>query len=87
MDNNSVMPNNGFKRDAFSLKSSAVISKFLSAEGGVTFTSSETTNPTRQGGDYTNENVGRKWIYIFPRNYDAGYWQARYMGPDPVSRT
>lgn len=83
VDNNSVMPNNGFKRDAFSLKSSAVISKFLSAEGGVTFTSSETTNPTRQGGDYTNENVGRKWIYIFPRNYDPGYWQARYMGPDP----
>ncbi|MBO9151085.1 SusC/RagA family TonB-linked outer membrane protein [Chitinophaga sp. GCM10012297] len=83
VDNNSVMPNNGFKRDAFSLKSSAVISKFLSAEGGVTFTSSETTNPTRQGGDYTNENVGRKWIYIFPRNYDAGYWQARYMGPNP----
>ncbi len=83
VDNNSVMPNNGFKRDAFSLKSSAVVSKFLSAEGGVTFTTSETSNPSRQGGDYTNENVGRKWIYIFPRNYDAAYWQSRYMGPDP----
>ncbi|MGX5819602.1 SusC/RagA family TonB-linked outer membrane protein [Chitinophaga lutea] len=83
VDNNSVMPNNGFSRDAFSLKASSVISKYITADAGVNYSISETDNPTRQGGDYTNENVGRKWIYIFPRNYDRQYWMDRYLGPDP----
>ncbi len=85
LDNNSVMPNNGFNRDVFALKASAQLSKRLTAEAGATYSTSKSSNPTRQGGDYTNENVGRKWIYIFPRNYDPGYWQARYMGPNPGS--
>ncbi|WP_119078967.1 SusC/RagA family TonB-linked outer membrane protein [Chitinophaga alhagiae] len=83
LSNNSVMPNNDFNRNSFSLKSSAVLSKFLSAEGGITYAFSNTLNPTRQGGDYTNQNVGRKWIYVFPRNYDPAYWAARYLGPNP----
>ncbi len=80
LDNNSVMPNNRFFRNSFSLKSSAVISKWLSADGGFTYAFSNTLNPTRQGGDYTNQNIGRKWIYVFPRNYDPAYWSARYLG-------
>ncbi|RPE09451.1 SusC/RagA family TonB-linked outer membrane protein [Chitinophaga lutea] len=83
LSNNSVMPNNDFNRNSFSLKTSAVLNKFLSAEGGVTYAFSNTLNPTRQGGDYTNQNIGRKWIYIFPRNYDPAYWSARYLGPNP----
>ncbi len=60
------MPNNGFNRDVFSLKASAQLSKRLTAEAGASYAASKSSNPTRQGGDYTNENVGRKWIYIFP---------------------
>lgn len=80
LDNNSVEPNNKFSRNSFSLRSSAIISKWLSAEGGITYAFSNTLNPNRQGGDYTTQNSGRKWIYIFPRNYDPAYWSARYLG-------
>lgn len=83
LQNNSVMPNNDFNRNSLSLKTSTVLNKFLSAEGGVTYAFSNALNPTRQGGDYTNHNIGRKWIYIFPRNYDPAYWSARYLGPNP----
>lgn len=83
LDNNSVMPNNKFSRDAFSLKSSAILSKWLSAEGGFTYSFSNTLNPTAQGGDYTSQNIGRKWIYVFPRNYDPAYWSDRYLGANP----
>jgi iron complex outermembrane receptor protein len=80
--NNSVEPNNQFNRNTFSLRSSAVISEWLTAESGVSYSESKTMNPTRQGGDYTNHNIGRKWIYIFPRNYDPAYWSARYLGAE-----
>ncbi|UYQ93906.1 SusC/RagA family TonB-linked outer membrane protein [Chitinophaga horti] len=81
LDNNSVQPNNEFSRNSFALKSTAVISKFLSAEGGVNYSVSDILNPTRQGGNYTNYNIGRKWTYVFPRNYDPAYWSARSITP------
>jgi iron complex outermembrane receptor protein len=77
LDNNSVSPNNDFTRNNFSLKTTAVISKFLSADAGVTYATSKTLNPDRQGGDYTNLNIGRKWVYVFPRNYDPAYWSRK----------
>ncbi|WP_423737669.1 SusC/RagA family TonB-linked outer membrane protein [Chitinophaga caseinilytica] len=86
LDNNSVMPNNGFKRDVFSLKSSAIVSKYLSVEGGASYATSTSLNPTRQGGDYTNENVGRKFIYVFPRNYNVDFWKSRYKVPTQNGR-
>lgn len=86
LDNNSVQPNNSFKRDVFSLKSSAVVSKYLSVDGGVSYTASNTLNPSRQGGDYTTENIGRKFIYVFPRNYDVDFWSSRYKVPTLAGR-
>lgn len=77
LDNNSVSPNNDFTRNNISLKTTATISRYLSADAGVTYATSKTMNPDRQGGDYTTLNVGRKWIYIFPRNYDPAYWSRR----------
>lgn len=77
LDNNSVSPNNDFTRNNFSLKTTAVISKFLSADAGITYATSKTLNPDRQGGDYTNLNIGRKWVYVFPRNYDPAYWSRK----------
>ncbi len=88
LDNNSVSPNNDFSRNNFSLKTTATISRFLSADAGVTYATSKTLNPDRQGGDYTNLNLGRKWVYVYPRNYDPAYWSKRenYLGPDNARR-
>ncbi|NIG57233.1 SusC/RagA family TonB-linked outer membrane protein [Chitinophaga sp. Cy-1792] len=74
LDNNSVSPNNSFGRNSLSFKGSQTISKYLSADVGVTYANSKTLNPDRQGGDYTSYNIGRKWVYVFPRNYDPSYW-------------
>ncbi|MBO9727664.1 MAG: SusC/RagA family TonB-linked outer membrane protein [Chitinophaga sp.] len=84
LDNNSVSPNNSFGRNSFAFRGSSVISKVLSADVGMTYATSKTLNPDRQGGDYTGYNIGRKWVYVFPRNYDPGYWnQAKnYVGPN-----
>lgn len=84
LDNNSVSPNNDFSRNNFSLKTTARISEFLSADAGVTYAVSKTLNPDRQGGDHTTLNIGRKWTYIFPRNYDPAYWSRKenYLAPN-----
>jgi len=84
LDNNSVSPNNDFVRNNFSLKTTATISKYLSADAGMTYATSKTLNPDRQGGDYTNLNIGRKWVYVFPRNYDPAYWSRteNYLTPN-----
>ncbi|SHM12475.1 iron complex outermembrane recepter protein [Chitinophaga jiangningensis] len=84
LDNNSVSPNNSFGRNSISFKGSQTISKVISADLGVTYANSKTLNPDRQGGDYTSYNIGRKWVYVFPRNYNPGYWNqpANYLGPN-----
>lgn len=74
LNNLGVVPNNEFKRNNFSLKATQTISKYLSADAGVTYSQSKTYNPDRQGGDYTGQNLGRKYVYVFPRNYDPAYW-------------
>ncbi|WP_143307905.1 SusC/RagA family TonB-linked outer membrane protein [Chitinophaga vietnamensis] len=85
LDNNSVSPNNSFGRNTFSFRGSSVISKVLSADAGVTYSTSKTLNPDRQGGDYTSYNIGRKWVYVFPRNYDPSYWNRPENYTDPVN--
>ncbi|MBC9932532.1 SusC/RagA family TonB-linked outer membrane protein [Chitinophaga qingshengii] len=84
LDNNSVSPNNSFGRNTFAFRGSSQISKVLSADAGVTYATSKTLNPDRQGGDYTNYNIGRKWVYVFPRNYDPSIWSKpeNYLGPN-----
>ncbi len=84
LDNNSVSPNNSFGRNTIAFKGSQTISKVLSADLGVTYANSKTLNPDRQGGDYTSYNIGRKWVYIFPRNYNPNYWNQpqNYTGPN-----
>lgn len=83
LDNNSVSPNNSFGRNTFAFRGSSQISKVLSADAGVTYATSKTLNPDRQGGDYTNYNIGRKWAYVFPRNYDPSIWSKpeNFTGP------
>ncbi|WP_291909521.1 SusC/RagA family TonB-linked outer membrane protein [Chitinophaga sp. CB10] len=84
LSNNSVSPNNSFGRNSLSFKGSQTISKVISADLGVTYANSKTLNPDRQGGDYTSNNIGRKWVYVFPRNYDPSYWSRpeNYLGPN-----
>ncbi|SJZ51961.1 iron complex outermembrane recepter protein [Chitinophaga eiseniae] len=84
LDNNSVSPNNSFGRNTFAFRGSSQISRVLSADAGVTYATSKTLNPDRQGGDYTNYNIGRKWVYVFPRNYDPSIWSKpeNYLGPN-----
>lgn len=89
LDNTGVVKNNDFKRDNFSLKASQTISKYLSADAGVTYSLSKTDNPDRQGGDYTSQNLGRKYVYVFPRNYDPAYWgrKENYLTTDDARQS
>ncbi|HJT74977.1 MAG TPA: SusC/RagA family TonB-linked outer membrane protein, partial [Chitinophaga sp.] len=87
LNNLGIVPNNEFKRNNFSIKATQAISKYLSVDGGVTYSQSTTDNPDRQGGDYSNYNLGRKYVYVFPRNYDPAYWSRpdNFQNPDDKS--
>lgn len=88
LHNLGVVKNNEFNRNNISLKVSQTISKYLTADAGVTYSQSKTDNPDRQGGDYTSLNLGRKYVYVFPRNYDPAYWSRKenYVAPDNSMR-
>lgn len=88
LNNEGVVVNNEFNRNNISLKATQAISKFLSVDAGATYSASKTYNPDRQGGDFTGQNLGRKYVYVFPRNYDPAYWskQENYLAPDNSMR-
>lgn len=88
LSNSGVVTNNEFNRQNISLKASQTISKYLSVDAGATYSASKTYNPDRQGGDYTSQNLGRKYVYVFPRNYDPAYFSRveNYLAPDNSMR-
>lgn len=75
-DEKGVVPNNDFKRTAFSLRATHELAKFLKADIGANYTSSRAQNPASQ-------NFAQGLIYdVLSRSYASNYWKTRYMSPN-----
>lgn len=74
--NNSVMPNNSFKRDVFTLRATQKVGNFLNMDAMVTYASSTTLNPILQGG---NSNPLFRLAYSNSRHYDVDYYTNHYI--------
>ncbi|MFR0678306.1 SusC/RagA family TonB-linked outer membrane protein [Dysgonomonas mossii] len=67
--------NNSYKRNSFSINASREISKYVKAEGGVSWVQSDTKNPTYQGG---NKSPLYDFMYRVNRDFDTKYWLQNY---------
>jgi len=74
--NSSVFPNNSLKRNNFTLRATQKLSKAINIDAGVTYTTGNTKNPVRQGG---NNTALFQFSYYMPRNVDFLYWRDNYL--------
>ncbi|WP_153799897.1 SusC/RagA family TonB-linked outer membrane protein [Foetidibacter luteolus] len=74
--NNSVMPNNSFKRDVFTLRATQKLSSFLNLDASASYATSYSLNPILQGG---NSNPLFRLAYSNSRHYDIGYNSTNYI--------
>jgi iron complex outermembrane receptor protein len=74
--NNSVMPNNSFKRDVFTLRATQKVSNAINLDAVVTYATSNSLNPILQGG---NSNPLFRFAYSNSRHYDINYYKERYI--------
>jgi iron complex outermembrane recepter protein len=76
---NSVMPNNSFKRDVFTLRATQKVNSFFNMDATVTYATSNSLNPIIQGG---NSNPLFRLAYSNSRNYDVNYYTNHYIDPN-----
>lgn len=74
--NNSVMENNYFKRNTFTLRATQKLGNFISVDANATYVVSNTLNPILQGG---NSNPLFRFAYSNARNYDVNYYKNHYI--------
>ena len=74
--NNSVMENNFFKRNTFTLRATQKLGKFINIDANATYVTSNTLNPILQGG---NSNPLFRFAYSNARNYDVDYYKNHYI--------
>ncbi|WP_316814510.1 SusC/RagA family TonB-linked outer membrane protein [Pedobacter nyackensis] len=71
-----VVANNKFDKDAFDLRATHKINKFISVDAGINYSNFNGKNPPRLGGldAFASYNFGKLFSWILPRNYDTNYW-------------
>ncbi len=74
--NNSVMPNNSFGRNVFTLRATQKLNKFVNMDATVTYATSKSDNPILQGG---NSNPLFRFVYSNARHYDIPYYLHNYI--------
>lgn len=74
--NNSIMDNNFFKRNTFTLRATQKLGKFINIDANATYVTSNTLNPILQGG---NSNPLFRFAYSNARNYDVDYYKNHYI--------
>ncbi len=74
--NNSIMENNYFKRNTFTLRATQKLGKFINVDANATYVNSNTLNPILQGG---NSNPLFRFAYSNARNYDVDYYKNHYI--------
>ncbi len=76
-NNNGVMANNTFRRDAVSLRATQKVSSFINIDAGVNYTTTSGVNPIYQGG--SNINPIFRFSYSNSRNYPLQYVMSHYI--------
>jgi len=76
LNNNSVMENNYFKRNTFTLRATQKLGSFITVDANATYVNSNTLNPILQGG---NSNPLFRFAYSNSRNYDIDYYKNHYI--------
>lgn len=79
LKNTFVTPNTELKRNAFALRITQKLSNFLTIDGSVNYSMTESKNPLAQGG---NNSPLFALAYFNPRNYDTKYWMNNYLDPE-----
>ena len=74
--NNSIMPNNSFGRNVFTLRATQKLNKALSMDATVSYAASNSENPLLQGG---NSNPIFRLAYSNSRHYDIPYYSNIYI--------
>ncbi|MGN6436655.1 MAG: SusC/RagA family TonB-linked outer membrane protein [Agriterribacter sp.] len=74
--NNSVMPNNSFKRNVFNVRATQKINSWINLDATVTYANSDSRNPILQGG---NSNPLFRFAYSNARHYDIDYYKNLYI--------
>ncbi|MEO6314568.1 MAG: SusC/RagA family TonB-linked outer membrane protein [Chitinophagaceae bacterium] len=76
--NTSVVPNNSFNKNAFTLRVTQKLSKALSMDASVNYTIGDVRNPINQGG---NNNPVFTFVYNAPRSAPIAYYKTHYIDP------
>lgn len=76
LTNNSVMENNYFKRNTFTLRATQKLGSFITVDANATYVNSNTLNPILQGG---NSNPLFRFAYSNARNYDVDFYKNHYI--------
>jgi iron complex outermembrane receptor protein len=74
--NNSIMPNNSFTRDVFTLRATQKLNNWVNLDATVTYTASKSKNPILQGG---NSNPLFRFAYSNSRHYDVNHYLHNYL--------
>lgn len=74
-----IVPNNKLTRDAFDIRATHQLTKWLNVDAGVAYSHFEGKNPPRLGGldAFASDNFGKLFTWILPRNYDTKYWMQK----------
>ena len=76
--NTSVVPNNSFNKNAFTLRVTQKLSSAISLDASVNYTNGKVSNPINQGG---NNNPIFTFMYNAPRSADIAYYNSHYTDP------
>lgn len=74
--NNSVLPNNSFSRNVFSLRATQKVSNFINLDASISYANSDSKNPIIQGG---NNSPLFRVLYSNARHYDIPYYKSHYI--------
>lgn len=74
-----IVPNNKLTKDAFDIRATHQLTKYLNIDAGVAYSNFEGMNPPRLGGldAFASDNFGKLFTWILPRNYDTKYWMQK----------
>ncbi len=74
-----IVPNNKLSKDAFDIRATQQLTKWLNVDAGVAYSNFEGRNPPRLGGldAFASDNFGKLFTWVLPRNYDTKYWMQK----------
>lgn len=81
-DNNGVLKNNSFKRDAISFRTNGDLNDYLNVDFGLNYTRSKATNAYDQGFYREGQNLALMTTYYMPRSLDLEDFYKNYRDPE-----